>query len=154
MKSDLTPQQIASYQDNRFLVVEDFLTPAELQEWREAVDEAVGLQGNRRLAGSDALDNLDSNDYYSRVLIQRINLWKTSPRIKKIILDARIGKMCCDLEGIDAIRVWHDQALIKRPWDNPTSWHLDNPYWSFDSRHSISIWVALDDATYQNGCMY
>jgi ectoine hydroxylase-related dioxygenase (phytanoyl-CoA dioxygenase family) len=31
---------------------------------------------------------------------------------------------------------------------------LDNPYWSFSSRDSISIWVALDDATLSNGCLY
>ena len=28
------------------------------------------------------------------------------------------------------------------------------PDWSFSSRHSISVWIALEDATYQNGCMY
>ena len=36
----------------------------------------------------------------------------------------------------------------------PTGWHLDNPYWSFSSRDSLSIWVALDDATRDNGCLY
>ncbi len=51
------------------------------------------------------------------------------------------------------MRVWHDQTLQKAPWANPTAWHLDNPYWSFYSRQSISIWIALDDATLQNGCM-
>ena len=40
------------------------------------------------------------------------------------------------------------------PWDNPTSWHMDCPNWSFHSPHAISIWIALDDATIQNGCMY
>jgi ectoine hydroxylase-related dioxygenase (phytanoyl-CoA dioxygenase family) len=44
--------------------------------------------------------------------------------------------------------------LIKPPWGNPTGWHLDNPYWSFYSRDAISIWVALDDATLENGCLY
>jgi len=31
---------------------------------------------------------------------------------------------------------------------------LDNPYWSFSSRNAVSIWVALDDATLSNGCLY
>jgi ectoine hydroxylase-related dioxygenase (phytanoyl-CoA dioxygenase family) len=32
--------------------------------------------------------------------------------------------------------------------------HLDVPYWSFTSLNAISIWIALDDATLENGCMY
>jgi phytanoyl-CoA hydroxylase len=44
--------------------------------------------------------------------------------------------------------------LIKRPWANPTSWHLDTPFWSFSDRRALSIWVALDDATPENGCLY
>ena len=44
--------------------------------------------------------------------------------------------------------------MIKKPWANPTSWHLDTPYWSFTDRRALSIWVALDDATYENGCLF
>jgi ectoine hydroxylase-related dioxygenase (phytanoyl-CoA dioxygenase family) len=62
--------------------------------------------------------------------------------------------MTCQLAGVKAMRVWHDQTLIKEPFGNPTAWHLDNPYWSFDSRDSISVWIALEDATLSNGCMW
>ncbi|NJK53034.1 MAG: phytanoyl-CoA dioxygenase family protein [Leptolyngbyaceae cyanobacterium SU_3_3] len=31
---------------------------------------------------------------------------------------------------------------------------MDVPYWSFTSLHAISVWIALDDATLENGCMY
>jgi len=61
--------------------------------------------------------------------------------------------MVSRLAGVDGMRVWHDQTLQKMPWANPTAWHLDNPYWSFYSRQAISIWIALDDATLENGCM-
>src|SRR6476469_4140988 len=62
--------------------------------------------------------------------------------------------MAATRAGVDGIRIWHDQALIKRPWANPTSFHLDTPYWSFSDRKALSIWVALDDATYENGCLF
>ena len=70
------------------------------------------------------------------------------------MLDQRIGKMAAQLAGVDGIRIWHDQALIKRPWANPTAWHLDTPFWSFSDRNAISIWVALDNATLENGCLF
>ena len=52
------------------------------------------------------------------------------------------------------MRLWCDQALIKQPFANPTAWHIDVPYWSFDSSHAISAWIPLDDATTENGCLY
>lgn len=74
--------------------------------------------------------------------------------MKKIMLDERIGQMAAQLSRQDGIRIWHDQTLIKRPWANPTAWHLDTPLWSFDHREALSIWVALDDATLENGCLF
>ena len=59
-----------------------------------------------------------------------------------------------ELARTDGMRVWHDQALIKQPWANATAWHHDNPKWSFYSPDAISIWIALDDATSHNGCLY
>jgi len=65
-----------------------------------------------------------------------------------------IGRLATELEGTDGFRLWHDQALYKEPWANATAWHIDVPFWSFSSPHAISIWIALDDATKENGCMY
>ena len=41
MNTDLTAEQIASYRENGFVVIENFLTPDELEDWRRCVDEAV-----------------------------------------------------------------------------------------------------------------
>jgi ectoine hydroxylase-related dioxygenase (phytanoyl-CoA dioxygenase family) len=89
-------------------------------------------------------------------LLQRINLWQSNHRARHLLFESAkvFGKLACQLEGIERIRIWHDQALYKEAWANPTSWHVDVPYWSFDSVHAISLWVALDDATEKNGCMY
>lgn len=153
MRSDLSPQQIAFYRENGFVVQENFLSPEELEQWRGVLDNSLRKRGNERILGVDFVKD-NSDQYYDKVFIQRVNLWQDNPEWASMILSPEIGKMCCELEGIDGIRVWHDQTLIKAPWANPTSWHLDNPYWSFSSKHSISIWVALDDATYENGCLF
>jgi phytanoyl-CoA hydroxylase len=152
MNTELTQTQIDSYQENGFIVIEDFLTDDELTEWREAVDEAVAARGGRKLPWQE--EAKENTSYYDSVFIQRLNLWRDCQRFRKLMLDPRIGKMACDLEGIDGIRIWHDQALIKEPWANPTSWHLDVPYWSFTSAHATSLWVALDDATLKNGSLF
>ncbi len=74
--------------------------------------------------------------------------------MRELIYDKRIAELIGALAGVNGIRVWHDQALFKPPHGNPTSWHLDTPYWSFHSRDALSIWIALDDATMANGCMW
>jgi ectoine hydroxylase-related dioxygenase (phytanoyl-CoA dioxygenase family) len=157
MRTELTLQAIAQYQDDGFLVIEDFLSPEELAIWRTALDEAVEKRKGNKLPDRKEVygkgDDADKS-YYDNVFDQLINLWKDNEKIKEIMFDERLGKMAAQLSGAEGIRIWHDQALIKKPWANPTSWHLDTPYWSFSDRRALSIWVALDDATYENGCLF
>ncbi len=153
MKTQVNDSMIRDYQKDGFVMVEDFLGPDELHSLRAAVDDAVARMGNKKVAGGKV--NWESGDsYYDKVFTQRLNLWKISPVVRDFMLHPGLGEMMCALAGVDGYRVWHDQALIKEPFGNPTAWHLDNPYWSFHSRDAISIWIALDDATLQNGCLY
>ena len=156
MKTDLTQEQIDFYQANGYIIIEDFLTPAELETWRQHVDDAVEKREDRRLADGPGWVDDDSEEsrYYNRVFVQRLNLWTDHQGMRGLMLDPRLGKLASELAGVDGMRIWHDQALIKQPWANPTGWHLDNPYWSYSSRDAISIWIALDDATRDNGCLY
>lgn len=157
MKNELSAQAIAQYRRDGFLVVEDFLSPDELGFWRNALDEAVlKRNGNKMPDRKEVYGKGDDQDkaYYDNVFDQLINLWQDNEKMRKIMLDERLGKMAAQLADVEGIRIWHDQALIKKSWANPTSWHLDTPYWSFSDRRALSIWVALDDATYENGCLF
>ena len=154
MKDELTPAQVQSYQENGFIVIENFLNADEVAHWGEMTNEAVEqrLAANRKAAGPNSQNA--SDDYYAQVFTQCLKLADTHAGMRELMLDPRLGKLAATLAGVDGIRIWHDQALFKPPYGNPTGWHLDNPFWSFSSRDSISIWVALDDATEANGCLY
>jgi phytanoyl-CoA hydroxylase len=151
MKYKVTNEQVAFYQKNGFVAIEDFLDPGELETWRTVTEDAV----QRRLVERNGLTNQnDPEAYYSQVFVQCVRLADTHEGMAKLMLDARLGEAAATLACIDGIRIWHDQALFKQPYGNPTAWHLDNPYWSFHSRDAISIWMALDDATLANGCLW
>ena len=152
MRTNVTTEQVNTYRENGFVVVKNFLSPRELEAWRTAVEDAVGARGKQRVLGHE--EKVDDDAYYNNVFIQRVNLWMDNEKIRKLMLDKRLGKMAATLAGVDGMRIWHDQALIKQPWANPTGWHLDNPYWSFSSPNAITIWVALDDVTLENGSLY
>lgn len=157
MKHKLTPQEIDRYRTDGFIVIEDFLSQEELENWREALNEAVEKRNGNKMPDRKEVfgkgDDVDKS-YFEAVFDQLINLWQDNNKMREIMLDERIGKMAAELAGVEGIRIWHDQALIKKPWANPTSFHLDTPYWSFSDRKALSIWVALDDVTYENGCLF
>lgn len=159
MNTNISREQIEFYQTNGYVVIEDFLDAGDLENWRSAVTEAIEQRNGQKMPGKAIKtgedDGINSDAaYYSKVFDQMINLWQTNEKVRKLMLDPGIGAMAAALAGVDGIRIWHDQALIKKPWANPTSWHLDTPFWSFSDRRALSIWVALDDATLENGCLF
>jgi ectoine hydroxylase-related dioxygenase (phytanoyl-CoA dioxygenase family) len=130
-----------------------------LEHWRTAVTTAAEERAGIKIPGKDIktgdADGINEDaDYFAKVFDQLLNLWQTNDEVKDLMLDERLGRMASQLSGADGIRIWHDQVLVKRPWANPTAWHLDTPFWSFSDRRAISIWVALDDATLENGCLF
>ncbi len=139
------------YDENGFIAIPNFLSKAELEHWRTVTDDAV----KQRLKKRNGFSNQsDPEAYYANVFVQCVKLADSHSGMRKIMFDEKLGQVAAELAGVDGIRIWHDQALFKPPYGNPTGWHLDNPYWSFSSRQAISIWVALDDATLANGCLW
>ena len=152
MKSELSTHQLISYQEDGYLLVEGFLDPTELERWRRVTNDAVA--GRLSDPAAELTNQKNPQDYYARVFTQAIRLADTHAEMRTLIFDPPLARMAAMLAGADGMRLWHDQALIKPPWGNPTGWHLDNPYWSFSSPQAISFWIALDDATLANGCMW
>ena len=150
MRAEVSPEEVRSYRDDGFLIVEDLLDGEELETWRAAVGDAVGGHG---VSGRD-LDP-EQSEYYDRVFLQRVNMWKTSRRgARPWCLTSASERLVAALAGADEVRLYHDHALIKLPWANPTNWHADNPYDPYRSPEAIMLWIALDDADARNGCLH
>jgi ectoine hydroxylase-related dioxygenase (phytanoyl-CoA dioxygenase family) len=162
MITDISAADRQLFADQGYLVVEEFLGPPELEQWRSAVDEGLQQRGGQRFSfatavesgDSDSPETLEQQDYYNRVFVQRLNLWQTNDKVRELMLDPVLGRAVTEVAGVEGVRIWHDQALVKEAYANPTAFHLDVPYWSFTSADAITIWVALDDATLENGCLY
>jgi phytanoyl-CoA hydroxylase len=141
MRSSFTDAEIADYRESGFLSVHDFLSAAELDHWRQVVDAAMD---DDRAPGTSRTE----------VFTQRMQLRTMHADVKQLIEDPQIGRLVAELEGIDAVRIYLDQALAKEPYGTTTQYHLDLPWWPFDSAHACTIWVALDESTLENGCLY
>jgi ectoine hydroxylase-related dioxygenase (phytanoyl-CoA dioxygenase family) len=151
MRTEVTPQQIDDYREQGFVVIENFLDTAELEHWRAVTEDAIRL----RLSNANTLNNQANPEaFYAQVFTQCLRLADIHPGMAELMFDERLGRLAGTLAGVDGIRIWHDQALVKPPYGNHTAFHIDNPFWSFHSKDAISIWVALDDATLANGCLW
>lgn len=151
MKTDFSQTEIDQYREEGFLVADGFLDADELETWRTITDEAVAQRLDQNPANSN---QRDPDAYYAQVFTQCQRLAYTHDGMKQLMFDERLGQIAATLAGVDGIRIWHDQALFKPPYGNPTGFHLDDPFWSFYSKDAISIWIALDDATIENGCLW
>ena len=150
MQTEVNDQQIEHFRQQGFLVIEGFLDAAELERWCQVTAEAVNL----RLTGSTLNNQANPEAFYAQVFTQCLNLRDIHPGMAELLFDERLGRLAGTLAGVDGVRVWHDQALIKPPYGNPTAFHFDDPYWSFYSRQAVNVWMALDDATLANGCLW
>lgn len=154
----VSPAEVDEFRRQGFLVLRGFYGPKDLEEWRAAVEEAVAERGKDWIfpqKGQDDATNVEL-DYFHNVFTQRLQLWSTNAKVKRLFqrYGSLIGRIGAELEGVDGLRIWHDQALIKEAYANPTGFHVDNPFWSFSTKHAISVWMALDDATKENGCLH
>ena len=53
------------------------------------------------------------------------------------------------------IRLIHYQGLYKPARSGgEVGWHQDNHYFNVAENKTVSVWLALDDATVDNGCMW
>lgn len=143
----LTPTQIAAYQRDGYIQLNDVITGAELETFRDAVNDAVKQDTATR-------DPNRTKGSYEQIFIQCVNLWHRYPAVKPFVTSPRLGRIAARLSGLP-VRLWHDHALFKEPHTGAkTPWHQDTPYWPHEQKmHQLTIWIALRDATIQNGCM-
>ncbi|MFZ6002980.1 MAG: phytanoyl-CoA dioxygenase family protein, partial [Actinomycetota bacterium] len=75
-----------------------------------------------------------------------------SERLRAFSLHPFFAGACADLIGPDVNLYW-DQAVYKKP-EKPRRfpWHQDNGYAFVEPQQYLTCWVALTDATLQNGC--
>ncbi len=146
MRTTLNTNEIDRYRRDGFLVYPGLLEEQETAALKTAVLAGVDATAKRVVPGTGA--------YYDAVWKRRVNIWRANDTVRRFLCHPELGAMLRRLAGVDGLRIWHDQALIKEPHANPTAWHVDGANWSFQSRDALSIWIALEDATLANGCMW
>ena len=146
----LSDEQIQLFREQGFVHGGRVLQEAQAEALRERL--TVVMAGDSA-AQPDAVRNLTGDE--NNVVVQIVNIWEADDLFREHLYHPIICEMVRDLMGCEVIRVWHDQVQYKPPHvGGPTTWHQDHPYWPIiQPADLVSAWVALEDATPENGCM-
>ncbi len=80
---------------------------------------------------------------------------KFEKRLDAIMRDPKLLAMVTKLLGDREPICFQEMALLKPPKGREKPWHQDNAYFNLDSSEPVvGVWIALDDATLENGCMH
>ena len=138
---------IRAFERDGFVIVDDLLRYDELDHFGPAVAAAVAaLSARDRRA-------LAEKSTYEQSFTQCMNLWEDFPDVRPFTFHPRIAAAAATLLRVDAVRLWHDQALFKAPGGRITDVHQDQPYWPIAETATVTAWVPLDGATLSSGCL-
>jgi ectoine hydroxylase-related dioxygenase (phytanoyl-CoA dioxygenase family) len=144
----LTVDQAEQFDEQGWFVLEDAFTADEMDRIAAAIDpfeqkvEAYlrGLDGGRMfIAKADAIT-------FTTHLVAK------SETLRAFVRHPVFQDLCADIIGPRA-RLYWDQAVYKKP-GNPEEfpWHQDNGYTFIEPQQYLTCWLALNDATVENGC--
>ncbi|HUO88900.1 MAG TPA: phytanoyl-CoA dioxygenase family protein [Rhizomicrobium sp.] len=145
-------EQIAFFNEHGWLVVEDAIPQADLDELERHCD--LILADKQRLAYDWAWDEKEKREERSFRIVQ------SSPSfVWKDARDATYRKWLVAFgSALTGLRLefWYDQFLGKPPGKSvPTYWHQDEGYWGRNLRNKgATCWIPLIDVDARNGCMH
>lgn len=131
----LSDAQIAEYHRNGYIVVQNLLDERTAQEWKEIL--------KTRLVEEGKLDEPSG-----------VRVWMPEmldPYTRARVLDGHVAAILQQLIGpnVEFLSVKAVFKNAKTSFNSP--WHQDWFYWQ--GTNKISVWIALDDATPENGCL-
>ena len=150
----LTEDQIQFFKQNGYLVLENIITMEDVAYYRNIYDDflsgKIDSGKNRSDLGAE-LGNAQNTENITQIM------WPSDfvEGITDMPYHANALAIARHLLGED-LEMDFDMLINKAPYTNtPTPWHQDAAYWvALPDTRAVSCWLALDQATIDNGCMW
>lgn len=148
----LSEDQVQAFHRDGFLAGPRLLDDSQVERLRDELAELT----DPRHPGNSMFYEYHSNESPdpSKVLFHALGHWRITPGFHDLLWNPAFTLAASRLlEG--ATRFWHDQLFCKPArHGGVVAWHQDYSYWtrSVPMRH-LTCWIALDDATADNGCL-
>jgi ectoine hydroxylase-related dioxygenase (phytanoyl-CoA dioxygenase family) len=146
----LSAAQVRAYDDDGFFVVADAFTPDELAALDAALapgDEQAAALLAQVPGGRFSVAGLDTQVVAPHAVLR-------SAVARAFCAHPVLAGIARDLLGPD-VRLYWEQSVYKQPnGAEPVLWHQDNGYAYVHPESYLTCWVAITDATIENGCVH
>ena len=160
-RPSISPAQIAEFQQNGFLVVEDVLSAEEVAAIAARTDLIAAGEAEHIPKTSVQLEPVfraGEREVEDRVLSVRklYNIAVYDPVMWEHAANPKIVDIIAALLGTDDIKMYGDQLFMKAPEVGTAQrWHQDSASWrDILPMDLVSAWTAIDPATLDNGCLH
>jgi ectoine hydroxylase-related dioxygenase (phytanoyl-CoA dioxygenase family) len=148
----LPPDRVASFNEHGYLAGVPVLTDAQVEALRSDLTALADPNHPQHELFYEFHSNESSDP--STVLFHALGAWRISPAFHDLLWNpAFVVPASQLLDG--PVRFWHDQLFCKPPrHGGVVAWHQDYSYWTrTEPMAHLTCWIALDDATRENGCL-
>lgn len=165
----LSPEQIAFYDEEGYLVLPDLLNDADMSPAREAMNEKVSRIAEDLFAAGKVADRLIEEPFATRLAKLFAGLtdadflvygrgWRDRlPGYFDLMSNPKILDAVESLIGgeLFANPVYNTRPKVPGVAAGAVPWHQDKSYWpDANSNPVITAWIPLVDSTPENGCLY
>ncbi len=149
----LSSAQINRFRAEGYLVCDAVFTKGEIAEYGRAYDACLETLRRQRVLKNIRQGQLDDGTPTEVYQIRCAHL--VHARFAALIRDARLLDKVESIIG-PALRLILCQGLYKKPHTGgEIAWHQDDYYFRVGKDNAVvSCWMAFDDATVDNGCMW
>ena len=144
----------SDYQRDGYLICRELIDTATVQCLREeTVAIACGLRGAIPgvVPGGMVRDGLDESALASVLAVHFPH--KISPLMRQAIKHPAIVEVLTQLIGPD-VKCMQSMLFVKNAGKPGQAWHQDESFIPTQDASLTGVWIALDDATIDNGCLW
>jgi len=148
----INTSQINTYKETGYLVVPDLFDQEEIAALRkETADIFRGKCG--KIEGLLETENDISDDEVLKKYVAIHFPHKLSSIIYKSLFHKGVLDILTGIIGPD-VKCMQSMLFVKGPGKAGQSWHQDEFYIPTRDRSLTGVWIAIDDATVENGCLW
>ena len=158
----LSTTQIDHFQQDGYLVIDDFLSPDTVKAVEAGIAQRCAEFATMSTdQGSFNLEKVGDDHFNRQAAAKRPGMLRKIQsavfevsQIRDVFTSQTMLDCMEDLMGPDIY--YHSSKVMFKPAGGgaPKPWHQDAAYWTQYASRQITVWIAIHDANAENGCVW